>query len=311
MMLIMFASYFILKSIIRKKKIHEMTEKVIENHKGMRPRRYSYADIKRSTNNHNEKLGQLLHKGMLVDQTPIAVKMLKWSEQSIEDFISEVERLGRMQNPNILQLIGYCADGEKRALVYEFLPNGTSLEKLLSSEKQGHTLGWEKLHQIALGIAKGIDYVHQECTEEILNLDINPQNVLLDHSFNPKVLVSSISANQGAIEYIAPEIFSSTFDIVSQKAEAYSFGRMLLDIGGRRKRSEVHFPEWIHNQLEKRQERAIEIEEEGNGIVKKLTGVGLWCIQWFPSDRPSMKSVIRMLEGDDIPALPPNPFASL
>ncbi|KAK4436228.1 Rust resistance kinase Lr10 [Sesamum alatum] len=297
----------------RKKEERKRIQKIIENHKDMRPRRYSYADIKRITDNFKEKLGEwTLYKGMLVDETHVAVKMLDRSEQNVEDFIDEVDTIGRMKHVNVLQLVGYCVDGRKRALVYEFLSSGT-LEMLISLDSQSHMLGWEKLHQVALGVAKGIDYVHQECDQNILSLEINPQNIMLDDNVNPKVLVCSISAAQGAIEYAAPEVFASTYDVLSQKADVYSFGMLLLDIVGRRSRGKkekdgVYFPEWI---LKIGAERAIQIdEEEENEIVKKHSVVGLWCIQWFPSDRPSMKTVIQMLEGDDKPITPPNPFAS-
>ncbi|KAL0452422.1 UNVERIFIED_CONTAM: Rust resistance kinase Lr10 [Sesamum latifolium] len=310
---VMVELFFVFISMKRKREEHKRIQQILGNHKDMRPRRYSYADIKRITDNFKEKLGQqTLFKGMLVDETRVAVKMLDHSEQNVEDFIDEVDTIGRMEHANVLQLVGYCVDGRKRALVYEFLSSGT-LEMLISSESQSHMLGWETLHRVALGVAKGIDYVRQECNQNILSLDINPQNILLDDNFNPKVLVCSISAAQGALEYAAPEIFASTFEVLSQKADVYSFGMLLLDAVGRRSGREkenggVYFPEWI---LKNGAERTIQIDgEEENEIVKKLSVVGLWCIQWFPYDRPSMKTVIQMLEGDNKPITPPNPFAS-
>lgn len=307
----------------RKKDDHRRIENALKSHKDMRPRRYSYVDVKRFTNNFKEKLGQgshgTLHKGMLTDGTPVAVKGLDSSEQNVEDFISEVESIGGMQHDNTLQLIGYCVDRHNRALIYEFLQGGT-LDMLISSENQNHTLGWEKLQQIALGIAKGVEYVHQESTQKILNLVGSPQSILLDHNFNPKVLVATTSAAEGALEYTAPELFSSSSNIIPQKAYCYGFGMLLLDMVGRsvnfhrgeKESSEVQFPEWVFSQLENREEGAIQIEEEGieNELVKKFSIVGLWCIQWFPSDRPSMKAVIEMLEQESMPAIPPNPFTS-
>ncbi|KAK4403664.1 LEAF RUST 10 DISEASE-RESISTANCE LOCUS RECEPTOR-LIKE PROTEIN KINASE-like 2.4 [Sesamum angolense] len=247
---IMVELFFIFISMRRKKEEHKRIQQILENHKDMRPRRYSYADIKRITDNFKEKLGQqTLFKGMLVDETRVAVKMLDHSEQNVEDFID---------------------DGHNRS-------DGT--------QSQTHMLGWETLHRVALGVAKGIDYVRQVCNQNILSLDINPQNILLDDNFNPKVL----------------------------KADVYSFGMLLLDVVGRRSGREkenggIYFPEWI---LKNEAERAIQIDkEEENEIVKKLLVFGLWCIQWFPSDRPSMETVIQMLEGDNKPIMPPNPFAS-
>ncbi|KAL8519475.1 hypothetical protein ACS0TY_010418 [Phlomoides rotata] len=211
-----------------------------------------------------------------------------------------------MQHANVLQLIGYCADGGKRALMYEFIQSGT-LETLAKQ------IGWERLHQIALGISKGVDYAHNQ---EILNLQISPQTILLDHNLNPKILVSTTSADQGGKQYIAPELF----DVFSQKGDVYSFGMLWLNIigrslhGGKKESCEVYFPDWFYNQFKNGDEEAIRVEEEeeeGNEIVRKLSIVGLCCIQWFPSDRPSMKAVIEMLEGDNMPAIPPNPFVSV
>ncbi|KAH6828074.1 hypothetical protein C2S53_013090 [Perilla frutescens var. hirtella] len=321
MTFIMIASFLVLRVMKRKKDDKKRIENALKTHKDMRPRRYSYEDVKRLiTNNVTEKLcHDTLHKGMLTDGTPVAVKVLHGSEQNVEDFISEVERIGRMQHTNILQLIGFSVDGSKRALIYEFLQGGT-LDMLLYSENQNHRLGWEKLQQIALGIAKGIEYVYQESTQEILNLVASPQSILVDHNLYPKVLVATTSAAEGALQYIAPELLSSSSNIIPQKAYAYGFGMLLLDMVGRsanfsrgeKESNEVHFPEC--RIMENRVEGAIQLEEEGQEndliLIKKFSIVGLWCIQWFPSDRPSMKAVIEMLEQENMPSLPSNPFAS-
>ncbi len=120
--------------------------------------------------------------------------------------------------------------------------------------------------------------------------------------------------------YIAPEVISRNFGTVSHKSDVYSFGMLLLEIVGGRKNidttventSQVYFPEWIYNQLDRGEDARIELEEEGHAtLARKLTIVGLWCIQWYPINRPSMKVVVQMLEGkgDDL-KIPPNPFDS-
>jgi serine/threonine protein kinase len=115
------------------------------------------------------------------------VKILNVSEGNGKDFLNEVGTMGRIHHVNIVRLIGFCADGFKRALIYEFLPNG-SLQKFINSpDNKKNFLGWKKLHEIALGIAKGIEYLHQGCDQCILHFDIKPQNVLLDHNFIPKI----------------------------------------------------------------------------------------------------------------------------
>lgn len=122
--------------------------------------------------------------------------------------------------------------------------------------------------------------------------------------------------------YIAPEVFSQNFGNVSYKADVYSFGMLLLEIVGGRKNmnvttentsQDVYFPEWIYNFLEQKEDLQVFIEDdEDENIARKLAIFGLWCIQWHPVDRPSIKSVIQMLEGKgDKFIMPPNPFASI
>ncbi|KAK1367110.1 putative Receptor serine/threonine kinase [Heracleum sosnowskyi] len=122
---------------------------------------------------------------------------------------------------------------------------------------------------------------------------------------------------RGTIGYIAPEVFSRNFGKVSSKSDVYSFGMLLLEMVGARdtnaveNSSETYFPGWIFHRLEEGGEVAIQIEKkEDSNITKKLTIVGLWCIGWHPVDRPSMRQVIHMLESEQCPQMPPNPFRS-
>ncbi|GLT61329.1 hypothetical protein SLA2020_340470 [Shorea laevis] len=312
-------------------------EKFLEDYKALKPTRYSYIDIQRVTENFKDKLGQgaygTVYKGKLSDEVFVAVKILNNSVGNGDEFINEVGTMGKIHHVNVVRLVGFCADGFRRALVYEFLPND-SLQKFISSaDMESSFLGWEKLQEIALGTARGIEYLHQGCDQRILHFDIKPHNVLLDHNFNPKIadfglakLCSkdqskvSMTTARGTIGYIAPEIFSRNFGNVSCKSDVYSFGMLLLEMVGGRKNVDVksetdvqiYFPEWIYNLLEHGEDLRIHIEEEKDvRIAKKLAVVGLWCIQWHPVDRPSMKAVVQMLEGngEDL-TMPPNPFAS-
>ncbi|XP_059669378.1 rust resistance kinase Lr10-like [Cornus florida] len=143
------------------------------------------------TNQFEEKLGQggygTVFKGKLSNEILVAVKLLDNSTGKGEDFINEVGTIGRIHHVNVVRLVGFCADGFKRVFVYEFLPND-SLQKFLFTENhKKHSFGLEKLQDIALEIAKGIEYLHQGCNQRILHFDIKPHNILLDHNFNPKV----------------------------------------------------------------------------------------------------------------------------
>ncbi|KEH40379.1 rust resistance kinase Lr10 isoform X1 [Medicago truncatula] len=312
-------------------------EKFLEDYRALNPARFSYVDIKRITNNFREELGEGAHgavfKGKLSNEILVAVKMLKNTEGDGKEFINEVKAMGKIHHINVVRLVGFCADGSYRALVYNFFPNGSLQNFITRPDDMDHFLGWEKLQQIALGIAKGIEYLHMSCDQQILHFDINPYNVLLDDKFVPKItdfglakLCSknqskvSVTAARGALGYIAPEVFSRNFGNVSYKADIYSYGMLLLEMVGGRKNIgqlseenfQVLYPEWIHNLLEGR-DIHVNIEgAEDDRILKKLAIVGLWCIQWNPINRPSITVVLKMLEAleEENLIVPPNPFNS-
>ncbi|XP_061341669.1 rust resistance kinase Lr10-like [Gastrolobium bilobum] len=311
-------------------------KKFLKDYKALKPARYSYADIKRITNQFKEELGQgaygTVFKGKLSNEIQVAVKVLNTSTGNGQEFINEMEAMCQIHHVNVARLVGFCADGLGRALVYEFLPNG-SLQKFISSaDNKDVFLGWEMLQNIALGIAKGVEYLHQGCDKRILHFDIKPHNVLLDNNFTPKISdfglaklcskdqsIVSMTAARGTLGYIAPEVFSRNFGNVSYKSDVYSYGMLLLEMVGGRKitdvtsenSSHVNYPQWIYNLLENNEDIKIHIEEEDTRVAKKLSVVGLWCIQWHPINRPTMKAVVQMLEGDgENLEMPPNPFAS-
>ena len=107
-----------------------------------------------------------VYKGKLSSDVLVAVKILNNSKENGVEFINEVATMGRIHHVNVVCLIGFCADGVKRALIYEFLPN-ESLEKYIFSKSiKDCSLSWEKLQNIALSIAKGIEYLHQGCDKK-------------------------------------------------------------------------------------------------------------------------------------------------
>ncbi|XP_026440467.1 rust resistance kinase Lr10-like isoform X2 [Papaver somniferum] len=308
----------------------------------LKPTRYSHAEIKKMTNKYETKLGQggygSVFEGMLTNGIQVAVKVLDNTEGSNngEEFVNEIATIGRIHHLNVVCLLGFCVEGSTRALIYEFMPN-SSLDKFIFSTEKDKTLvklGWAKLQEIATGIAHGMEYLHQGCDQRILHFDIKPQNILLDHNFTPKIsdfglaklctkdtfVTVSMAAARGTMGYIAPEVFSRNFGAVSYKSDVYSFGMLLLEMVGGKKNTQIkmetgndeeYFPEWVYNRLNRGEDLGIQVEEEGLDIVKKLTMVALWCIQWNPIDRPSMNGVLHMLEGNAQSLLmAPNPFAS-
>ncbi|KAI9073753.1 hypothetical protein K1719_044300 [Acacia pycnantha] len=166
-------------------------ETFLKDYQALKPTRFSYADIKRITHKFKDKLGEGAHgtvfKGKLSTEIQVAVKVLNNSDYDGKDFINEMGTMGKIHHINVVRMLGFCADGCRRALVYDFFSNG-SLEKFISSpDNKEIFLGWSKLQQIALDIAKGIEYLHQGCDYRILHFDINPRNVLLDSNFTPKI----------------------------------------------------------------------------------------------------------------------------
>ena len=330
---------FVLHRSNKLKREHRINiQKFLEDYRAFKSSRYPYADIKKITNNFEVKLGEggygTVYKGKLSNEVFVAVKILHDFKGNGEEFINEVGTMGAIHHINVVRLLGFCADGYKRALIYEFLPNESLDKFIFSTFGNNHSLGWHKLQEIAISIAKGIEYLHQGCDQRILHLDIKPHNILLDHNFNPKIsdfglakLCSkeqsavSMTTARGTIGYIAPEMLSRNFGNVSYKSDVYSFGMLLIEMVGGRKNVDVtienngepYFPEWLYKHLNQEQEVRIRIEEESDiKIAKKLSIIGLWCIQWCPIDRPSMKIVVGMLEGEENNlVMPPNPFASL
>ncbi|KAK9999686.1 hypothetical protein SO802_019289 [Lithocarpus litseifolius] len=319
---------------------HQSLKAFLRNHGPLAIRRYSYSDIKTMTKSFNDKLGQggygSVYKGKLQDGSFVAVKVLNNSKGNGEEFINEVASISRTSHVNIVTLKGFCFEGSKRALIYELMPNG-SLEKFIykgNPSTSNHQLGWETLYKIAIGIARGLEYLHRGCNTRILHFDIKPHNILLDEDFCPKIsdfglakicpreksIISMVGA-RGTAGYIAPEVFCRSFGGISHKSDVYSYGMMVLEMVGGRKNidvsvdltSEIYFPHWIYKRLELNEELGLLglLKEEDEDTARKMIIVSLWCIQTDPSNRPSMSKVVDMLEGSlESLQIPPKPYLS-
>lgn len=320
--------------------MYDSIEDFLQGQNNLTPIRYSYSDIKKITNGFRDKLGEggfgSVYKGELRSGLVVAVKIMGKSNATAQEFMNEVATIGRIHHVNIVELIGFCFQGSKRALIYEFMPNG-SLEKYIFPENEDEhlvSLSCEKMYQISYKVAKGIDYLHRGCDMQILHFDIKPHNILLDKNFNPKIsdfglakLYASgdsfltLTAARGTIGYMAPELFYKNIGGVSLKADVYSYGMLLMEMASRRKNSnpivnetsQVQYPLWVFDEISAGNEIEIEdADEEEKKLVKKMIIVALWCIQMRPSERPSMHKVIEMLEGDaDVLRMPPKPFLHL
>lgn len=313
----------------------ETIEEFLQSQNCLTPIKYTYSEIKKMTNDFNQKLGEggygTVYKGKLRSGPYVAVKIMEQSINSEEEFISEVGTTGRIHHFNIVQLIGFCVDRSKCALVYEFMTNG-SLDRYIFNQQSLDipALKYEKMFEIAVGVARGIEYLHHGCDMQILHFDIKPHNILLDEKFNPKISdfglailfpiggsTINMTSGRGTMGYMAPEMFYKNFGSISYKADVYSFGMLLMEIAGRRKNmnpfvedsSQMYFPSWAYDQLCAGKDTEImDATEEERKMTKRIIIVALWCIQMRPSDRPGMNQVVKMLEGDDELQMPPKPF---
>ncbi|CAA2989601.1 LEAF RUST 10 DISEASE-RESISTANCE LOCUS RECEPTOR-LIKE PROTEIN KINASE-like [Olea europaea subsp. europaea] len=249
---------FIKRSCKGKTQNDKDIELFLKNHGDRAPRRYKYSDLKKMTNSFHDKLGEggfaIVYRGKLQNDGLVAVKILKEAKGKGEEFINEVASISTTSHVNIVTLLGFCFEGSKRALIYDFMQNG-SLDKFISNNNSlpEDQLGSEKLLEIAVGIARGIEYLHQGCNTRILRFDIKPHNILLDKDFNPKISdfgLAKLSPNRsstvsmlgvrGTIGYIAPELVYRTIGEVSYKSDVYSYGMMVLEMVGETKNIDVN-----------------------------------------------------------------------
>ncbi|KAF5458412.1 hypothetical protein F2P56_022439 [Juglans regia] len=283
---------------------------------------FGYKDLQNATKNFSEKLGGggfgSVFKGTLPDSTLIAVKKLDSISQGEKQFRTEVSTIGTIQHVNLVRLRGFCSEGTRKLLVYDFMPNG-SLESHLFHGKNPEVLDWKTRYHVALGTARGLAYLHEKCRECIIHCDIKPENILLDAEFCPKVadfglakLVGRefsrvLTTMRGTRGYLAPEWISGV--AITAKADVYSYGMMLFEFVSGRRNAEPSpdgktkfFPSWaashmtdggdIFSLLDPRLEGNADVEE-----VTRVCRVASWCIQDDETSRPTMGQVVQILEG--------------
>ncbi|KAK1599840.1 hypothetical protein QYE76_018716 [Lolium multiflorum] len=291
---------------------------------------YSYPQIKKATRNFSDKVGEggfgSVFRGTMPGSAVIAVKNLKVLGQAEKQFRAEVQTLGMIQHTNLVRLLGFCTQGTRRLLVYQYMPNGSLASHLFSKETS--VLSWCTRRRIAIGIAKGLAYLHEECRDCIIHCDIKPENILLDAELSPKIadfgmakllghdIEAALTTFRGTIGYLAPEwVYGHA---ITHKADVYSFGVVLFElISGRRTTGNTRFGNHRYFPLY----AAYKVNEGdvlclldgrlgGDGNLKELDAtcrVACWCMQDDEVHRPSMGQVVRMLEGVVDIDLPPIP----
>ncbi|KAE8782869.1 putative serine/threonine-protein kinase receptor [Hordeum vulgare] len=291
---------------------------------------FRYSDLQHVTKNFSEKLGGgafgSVFKGKLPDSTAIAVKRLDGFHQGEKQFRAEVSTIGTTQHVNLVRLLGFCSEGSRRLLVYEYMQKGSLEVQLFPGETTA--LSWAVRYQIALGTARGLNYLHEKCRDCIIHCDVKPDNILLDDSFVPKVsdfglakllgrdFSRVLTTMRGTRGYLAPEWISGV--PITAKADVFSYGMMLLEIiSGRRNADHgeegrsTFFPTLAASKLHEGDvQTLLDPRLKGDANPEELTRackVACWCIQDDESTRPTTGQIIQILEGFLDVNMPPIP----
>ncbi|KAA8526105.1 hypothetical protein F0562_007795 [Nyssa sinensis] len=291
-------------------------------------RKFTYTELKKATRGFNEEIGRggssIVYKGILSDNRMAAIKRLNEANGGEAEFLAELDIIGRLNHKNLIEMWGYCVEGKHRLLVYEYMEHGSLAENLHSN-----TLNWEKRFEIAVGTAKGLAYLHEECLEWILHCDVKPQNILLDSNYMPKVADfglskllnrgsgknSSFSKVRGTRGYMAPEwIFNLP---VTSKVDVYSYGIVILEMITKASQEiDVHIDDsegmmerrlisWVREKMQRTtgqqtswMEEIIDPNVHGKYDMPRmelLVRVALLCVEENQDARPTMSNVVQIL----------------
>ncbi|PRQ24808.1 putative protein kinase RLK-Pelle-SD-2b family [Rosa chinensis] len=292
---------------------------------------YTYCELEKATKGFTNQVGKgafgTVFKGVIGGRE-VAIKQLETVvDEGEREFRNEMNAIGRTHHKNLVKLLGYCHDGTNRLLVYEYMNNGSLAHFFFKS--YGGRPTWEERVSVALNVAQGILYLHEECETQIIHCDIKPENILMTEQKCAKLadfgLAKLLKADQsktytgfrGTRGYVAPEWHRNMS--ITVKADVYSFGIVLLEIICCQRGSTMDIPEdlltlenWMYHCLEANElDKLVKDDDEiDTSKLREMVKLGLCCIQEEPSLRPSMKKVVLMLEGIlEIPS-PPNSFSS-
>ncbi|KAB5561317.1 hypothetical protein DKX38_006274 [Salix brachista] len=265
----------------------------------------------------------VVYRGVLQDGSVVAVKnLLNNKGQAEKEFKVEVEVIGKVRHKNLVRLIGYCAEGASRMLVYEYVDNGNLEQWLHGDVGPVSPLTWDIRMNIAIGTAKGLAYLHEGLEPKVVHRDVKSSNILLDRKWNPKVsdfglakLLGSEASYvttrvMGTFGYVSPD-YAST-GMLNEGSDVYSFGVLLMElITGRspvdysRPAGETNLVDWFKGMVashrgEELIDPLIEVPPAPRALKRTLL-ICLRCIDLDASKRPKMGQVVHMLEADDFP----------
>eukprot|EP01018_Ginkgo_biloba_P011557 Gb_36248 [translate_table: standard] len=283
---------------------------------------FSYRELRIATKNFSQRLGGgalgSVFKGPLPDKTVVAVKKLEGLRQGEKQFLAEVNTLGVIHHVNVVRPRGYCSDGSRRLLVYDYVPNGSLNSFLFDKNKSDHKLlDWKTRFNIALGTARGISYLHENCSDRIIHCDIKPENILLDDNFCAKVadfglakLVGRefshvVTTMRGTRGYFAPALVSGL--PITTKADVYSYGMILLEIiAGRRnvdlgvELSRMFFPTWAAENITLgKPMEVVDVRLQGSADVEEVVQIFEGIVDVDTPPIPWSLQVHRDNDGED------------
>ncbi|XP_057432287.1 probable leucine-rich repeat receptor-like serine/threonine-protein kinase At3g14840 [Lotus japonicus] len=286
---------------------------------------FTLRQIKAATNNFDigNKIGEggfgPVYKGCLSDGTLIAVKQLSSkSSQGNREFLTEIGMISALQNPHLVKLCGCCVEGDQLLLIYEYLENNSLARSLFGPEEHQIKLDWPTRYKICVGIARGLAYLHEESRLKVVHRDIKATNVLLDKDLNPKISdfgMAKLNEEDnthistriaGTYGYMAPEYAMHGY--LTDKADVYSFGIVALEIiygrnntTYRQTQEAFYLLDWARLLKEKGNLMELVDKRLGSGFNKEevmvMINVALLCTNASPTLRPTMSSVVSMLEG--------------
>ncbi|KAK9921668.1 hypothetical protein M0R45_030170 [Rubus argutus] len=336
------ASYLYWRRHLEKELLEDAYPRIEEEIRStsMAPKKFKLKELQRATGRFNpkNKLGKggfgTVYKGLLGNKDIAVKRVSKNSRQGKQEFIAEVTTIGSLRHKNLVKLIGWCYESHELLIVYEFMPNG-SLDRFLfgegklGEEMEEPTLGWQRRHTIISGVAQALDYLHNGCEKRVLHRDIKASNIMLDSDFNARLgdfgLARTLQQSEethhstkeiaGTPGYMAPETFLTARATV--ETDVYAFGVLVLEVVcGRRPGNQIEqnnynnsIVYWLWDLYSRGRvldavDSRLEGDIDADDMVRVLT-LGLACCHPNPHQRPSMRTVLKVLTREaDPPFLP-------
>ncbi|XP_024011821.1 probable LRR receptor-like serine/threonine-protein kinase At5g59680 [Eutrema salsugineum] len=287
----------------------------------LKTKRFTYSEVITMTNNFQRALGKggfgIVYHGNLNDSEQVAVKVCNESStQFVKQFKAEVDLLLRVHHTNLVNLVGYCDEGDRLALIYEFVPNG-DLKEHMSGKHGRPIINWGMRLRIAVDSALGLEYLHSGCKPSMIHRDVKTANILLGEHFQAKLADFGLSRSSpvagethvsasvvaGTPGYLDPEYHDT--GRLSEKSDVYSFGIVLLEmitnkpvIDGTRENSNI--AQWVRFELNQGEITKIMdpnlCVDYNSPSVWSALALAVSCADPSSTKRPTMSQVVSKLK---------------